>query len=91
MGLQYEYFWAINPRIYEKYREAYVEKTRRELRQHDMLNHLLGRYISYGVNDPKRYPKQPFLAEAKTRPMTDEEMEAAAKRMTIRMGGTVKT
>ena len=32
----------------------------------DSLNHMLGRYIGYAVNDPKKYPKEPFLEEDKS-------------------------
>lgn len=50
----------------------------------DMLNYMLGQYIAVGVNNPKQFPKSPFLQKVdsaeKLQPMTDEEMAAAARR-----------
>ncbi len=30
-----------------------------------MLNHLLGKYITFSFNDPKQYPRQAFLTDMK--------------------------
>lgn len=32
------------------------------MKQQDQLNHILGNYISIGVNNPKKYPKDPALS-----------------------------
>ena len=44
--------------------EGYNERTKRWMDEVDSLNHTLGTYISYAVNDPKKYPKQPFYKKA---------------------------
>ena len=36
-----------------------------ESKQTDYLNFLLGQYIATGVNDPKNYPKLPYLTKDK--------------------------
>lgn len=57
----------------------------------DELNFMLGKYISFAVNDPKHYPSKPFMDTAYTElePMTDEQMEKMARRNTIKMGGVI--
>jgi hypothetical protein len=48
-----------------------------------MFNWLLGKYIAYAVNDPKKYPKEPFMqSEGKSKelkPMTAQQMQEFAK------------
>lgn len=92
IGLSYEYFWTINPNIYKLYRDAHFEKQKAQMRQHDLLNFYLGRYVAFGVNDPQKYPSQPFLAvDRQMAEMTDEEMETQGRRNTIRMGGHIES
>lgn len=82
----------MTPKIYNLYREEYLKTEKAKFRQADYLNHVLGSYISIGVNEPKKYPKQPQLAEnniGDLPEMTDEQMERQARRNTIRMGGTI--
>ena len=56
-----------------------------------MLNHLLGSYVGMAVNNPKKYPKKPYLSENQPlEDMDDDEMEKMAKRNTIKMGGEIK-
>ena len=52
---------------------------------------MLGKYISFAVNDPKHYPSKPFMDTVNTElePMTDEQMEKMARRNTIKMGGVI--
>lgn len=58
----------------------------------DLNNYNLGKYIAFAVNDPKKYPKKPFLAdkEAKKEVMTDSEMDKIMRANTITLGGKVK-
>lgn len=59
----------------------------------DLNNYNLGKYIAYAVNDPKKYPKKPFLdkPEAKeSNVMSNEEMEKVMLRNNLILGGTVK-
>ena len=51
---------------------------------------MLGKYIAYAFNDPKKYPSKPFLEnDTDLKPMTDDEMELQARRNTIKMGGVI--
>lgn len=53
------------------------------------MNYLLGKYIAFASNDPRKYPKKPFLADLdKPRVMTAEEMERQARRITKKLNGT---
>ncbi len=70
--------------------EAYELNKKHELKSQDMMNYMLGKYISYAVNSPKKYPKKPFLEnsfEEKKGPMTVEEMERVIKRNNRILGG----
>ena len=57
--------------------EGYNDHLRRWRDEVDSLNHILGTYISYAVNDPKKYPKEPYTrtSEEKERNIahTDEQ------------------
>lgn len=55
----------------------------------DIANHLLGQYISIGVNNPKKYPKEPFLArqEKKMLPADDNALAKLASSLGARMNG----
>lgn len=56
-----------------------------------MLNWLLGKYIAYSFNEPKKYPKKPFLDNSFTSEvMSDEEMEQIAKINCYKLGGEVR-
>jgi hypothetical protein len=61
-----------------------------DLRQRDIANHLLGKYIAYAFNDPKKYPKEPFLYKEAAqndkinKQMTGEQMKDFAKRFTAK-------
>ena len=43
--------------------EGYRRRLQQEQELQDSVNYLLGQYISYAVNDPKKYPKNPFLSK----------------------------
>lgn len=91
IGLDLHYFWTLNPKQWEKYVKVFNEKEKQRLKEVDTLNYLLGKYVAYGVNDPKHYPSKPFTEkDTDLKPMTDEEMERQARRNTIKMGGVIK-
>lgn len=91
IGLDLHYFWTLNPKQWVKYIKIFNEKEQARLKEVDMLNYILGKYIAYAVNDPKHYPDKPFTDKnTELKPMTDEEMEKQARRNTIRMGGVIK-
>jgi hypothetical protein len=71
---------------------VYKKKEEARVREADMNNYNLGKYIAYAVNDPKKYPKKPFLERKSEtgRKMSAEEMEEVMKRNTIILGGNIK-
>ncbi len=87
IGLTYEQHWDITPTVWNKYAKAYQEK----MKEKDLFNHMLGKYISYAVNDPKKYPKKPFLRDAfgqeKKKAMGNDEMIQAFKGLNRKLKG----
>ena len=91
IGLDLHYFWSLNPKQWAKHVKVFNEREQQRLREKDALNYLLGKYITFAFNNPKKYPSKPFLDNNNTdlKPMTDEEMEKQARRNTIKMGGVI--
>ena len=90
IGLDLHYFWSLTPKQWAKHIKVFNQKEHQRIREADALNHILGKYIAYAVNDPKHYPSNPFTEKnTDLKPMTDEEMEIQARRNTIRMGGVI--
>ncbi len=91
IGLDLHYFWSLNPKQWAKHIQVFNEKEQARIKEQDSFNYLLGKYIAYAFNNPKKYPSKPFLENnTDLRPMTDEEMERQARRNTIKMGGVIK-
>lgn len=91
IGLNLHYFWSLNPKEWAKHVKVFYEKENNRLKEVDLFNFILGKYIAFAVNDPKKYPKKPFTEKTtQLEPMTDEEMERQARRNTIKMGGVIK-
>lgn len=90
IGLTLEYFWEINPRIFNKYINVYKKKKEEEIQQIDTLNFLLGKYIAYAFNDVKHYPKKPFLEDDKPKgEMQVSDMERNAMFNVMKLGGKI--
>lgn len=90
IGLDLHYFWSLNPKQWAKHVKAFNEKEKQRLREKDLFNYLLGKYVAFAFNDPKKYPDKPFTdKDTENKPMTDEEMEKQARRNTIKMGGVI--
>ena len=90
IGLDLHYFWSLNPKQWAKHIEVFSKKEQQRLKEKDLFNYMLGKYVAYAFNDPKRYPSKPFLENTTDlEPMTDEEMERQARRNTIKMGGVI--
>ena len=90
IGLDLHYFWSLTPKQWAKHIKAFNEKEQQRLKEKDLFNFLLGKYVAYAFNDPKRYPSKPFTEKnTDLKPMTDEEMEKQARRNTIKMGGVI--
>ena len=91
IGLDLHYFWSLNPKQWAKHIKVFNEKEKQRLREKDLFNYLLGKYVAYAFNDPKHYPSKPFTEkDTDLKPMTDEEMEKQARRNTIKMGGVIE-
>ena len=90
IGLDLHYFWTLNPKQFAKHVKVFNEKEQERLKEKDLFNFMLGKYIAVAFNDPKKYPSKPFLEnDTDLKPMTDEEMEKQARRNTIKMGGVI--
>ena len=73
-----------------KYAKVYNKKQKDKLVKQDMLNWLLGKYIAYSFNEPKKYPTKPFLKDnTQCGSMSSEEMEEVAKRNCMKLGGEI--
>lgn len=87
------YFWSLNVKQFSKHIKVFNEKEQKRVREKDALNYLLGKYIAFAFNDPKKYPAAPFLekkAEEKPKEMSFSQMERQAKINTVLMGGVIK-
>lgn len=90
IGLDLHYFWSLNPKQWAKHIEVFKKKEQQRLKERDLFNYMLGKYVAYAFNDPKHYPSKPFTEKSTDlEPMTDEEMERQARRNTIKMGGVI--
>lgn len=90
IGLDLHYYWSLTPKQYAKHIKVFNEKEQQRLKEKDLFNFMLGKYVAYAFNDPKRYPSKPFTEKnTDLKPMTDEEMERQARRNTIKMGGVI--
>ena len=90
-GLRMSRYWETTPREYFQYLEVYKNIEENRAKEMDYNNFNLGKYIAYAVNDPKKYPKKPFLweGEEKKKDMTGEQMDKRMRRNTIILGGTI--
>lgn len=90
IGLDLHYFWSLNPKQFAKHVKVFNQKEQQRLKENDLFNFILGKYVAYAFNDPKHYPSKPFTEkDTDLKPMTDEEMEKQARRNTIKMGGVI--
>lgn len=90
IGLDLHYFWNLNPKQWAKHIKVFNEREQQRLKEKDLFNYMLGKYVAYAFNDPKHYPSKPFTdKDTDLKPMTDEEMEKQARRNTIKMGGVI--
>ena len=90
IGLNLHYFWSLNPKQWAKHIEVFNKKEEQRLKEKDLFNFMLGKYVAFAFNDPKHYPSKPFTEKnTDLEPMTDEDMERQARRNTIKMGGVI--
>lgn len=83
----------MKPKWFEKHVKVYLKKEETRAKEQDANNYNLGKYVAYAVNDPKKYPKKPFLEkdrrESIGKIMSEEEMDRMMKYNTIKLGGKV--
>lgn len=90
IGLDLHYFWSLTPKQWIKHIKVFNEKEKEKIKEKDIFNHMLGQYIGWAVNDPKNYPKKPFMEkEEKVKHSSIEEMEKMARINTLKMGGVI--
>ena len=93
MGLTLDYYWKLNPKQYAKHCKMYLKKEEQNAKTMDSLNHILGQYVGYAVNNPKEYPKHPALENMgkpkEVKKQTINDMENMARRNTLFMGGVI--
>lgn len=91
IGLDLDYFWSLNPKQWAKHIKVFNIKEKNRVKEMDTLNYILGKYIGFAINDPKHYPRKPFLDNERKelQPLSDNEMEKIALRNTQMMGGVV--
>lgn len=90
IGLDLHYFWSLNVKQWTKHIRVFNQKEIERLKEVDMLNHTLGKYIGWAINDPKHYPKKPFSDNTtEIKPMTVSDMEKQARLNTMKMGGVI--
>ena len=89
VGLKINEFWHMTPNEFMKYAKAYNKKKQDQIKEQDMLNWLLGKYIAYSFNEPRKYPTKPFLSHNTSYDMSNEEMEEVAKRNCMKLGGEI--
>lgn len=80
IGLSLNEYWNLNVHQFKKYVDVYQLRKENELKEQDFLNHILGKYLCFSFNDPKKYPKKAYLSkkDSYNKKMTDEEMEREA-------------
>ena len=85
MGISWESFWKMNPRIIKLHIKGYQEKEENEIKKANVISHLLGLYFQESIaatvgnmfskkgSIPHKYPEKPYeLNEHKE--MTEEEL-----------------
>ena len=65
IGIHVAEFWELTIGEFTRCLDGYKDLVERQNKRQDHLNHILGNYIATGVNNPKKYPKEPYLSEDK--------------------------
>ena len=81
IGLKIDEYWNLSP---AEFRNCVAGFNSKQIERADTLNHILGRYISFAVNDPRHYPRKPIVAKnahrtKKMRPVTIEALDQIAR------------
>ena len=90
IGLDLEYFWHIDPVCFRKHLRVFSRQRDADNKRLDNLNYILGQYIMYAFNNPKKYPKTPLLSDlenTRNKKQTSQTMEEMARLNTLMLGG----
>lgn len=84
IGLKIDEYWNLSPAEFRNCVAGFNSRQKAEIERADTLNHILGRYISFAVNDPKHYPRKPIVAKnahrtKKMKPVTIEALDQIAR------------
>ena len=60
--------------------KGYQERLKKQAEQADTLNHSLGYYIAYAVNDLEHYPDKPFMSKQEKIQNSPEVFRQMAKK-----------
>lgn len=60
-----EKYWSETPKIFRKRVEVYQEMLEERVIEVDAVNYNLGIYIAMAVNNPRKYPKKPYMSREK--------------------------
>ena len=98
MGLSLDQYWDLTPKQWKKVLDAFSKRERDLVKQTDFSNFLLGKYVAYAFNDPKKYPKKPFLDKIgdekdernESAMMNNSEMERIIRANNIKLKGKEK-
>lgn len=92
IGLSLDYFWKLTPKQFTKHIRVFNQQEKQRVQEIDTLNHILANYIGFAINEPKKYPKKPYLFEQpkkELRKMSADEMEMQAYKNSILLGGVI--
>lgn len=84
-GVDSSRYWNMTPREISAAITAYNNREAKlyslKTETYDTLLWIAGKYNSYAVNNPKKYPDKPYLSDNKqvNKPMDDASMEAWAR------------
>lgn len=80
IGLRPSDFWRMTPGDFRACVAGYRKRIEQQLRIRDQIAWMGGNYIGFAVNDPKKYPKKPFLQDVgeeqhALKPMSETDMK----------------
>ena len=76
--------------VFDKHHEAYQMRIEDQAILMDRMNHSLGYYIAYAVNEPKKYPEEPLSSKKEKKDMTQDEMIEVVKSITSALDGKIR-
>ena len=87
LGVKWNEFWQMNPRILDSVIQGYEEKRKLENNRKNALMHIQGMYFAEAINStvgnmfkkktskPNKYPKNPYKLNEKEIEFTEDELQ----------------